>query len=300
MTRLSRRAFLSHAAIAGMASTTALGRFIDPIGRTRPSHLKLSLAAYSFRQELDFKAKKLDMFGFLDLCADLGLDGAEPTSYWFPPDADAGYFHRLKQHAFLLGLDISGTAIGNDFCLPPGPKRDENLASVRSWIDHAAEMDAPVIRVFGGNSQKGEDEEVTVARVVDGLNSVLPYAAEKGVALAIENHGGITANPETLLKIVRQVKADPGTFGVNLDTGNFHGDDPYADLAALAPYAINVQVKTEITPKGRKTEEADLSRLISILKDARYSGYIVLEYEAQEPARTAVPRYIKQLRGLIG
>ena len=291
----SRRTFLA----TTLAAMTVQARPIDPIGRTRPSHLKLSLAAYSLRDELDFKVKKMDMFGFCDYAADLGLDAVEPTSYWFPPNADAAYFHRLKSHAFRLGLDISGTAIRNDFCLPLGTKRDQDLAEVKAWIDKAAELSAPVIRVFGGTAPKGESDDSVITRVIAGIESVLPHAAEKGVALAIENHGGITLSPESLLKIVQGVKAPEGSFGVNLDTGNFHGADPYADLAKLAPYAINVQVKTEITKQGKKKEDADLARIISILRDAKYSGYVVLEYEAAEPARQAIPRHIKELRSLI-
>ncbi len=299
MPRVTRRAFLGGAASLALAGPPSLARAIDPIGRTRPSHLKLSLAAYSFRQELDFKAKKMDMFDFIDLAADLGLDGVEPTSYWFPPDSGSDYFHRLRQHAFRLGLDISGTAIRNDFCLPEGPKRDEDLAAVRGWIDRAAELSAPVIRVFGGTAPKGEDEAKVIERVIAGIESVLPHAADRGVALAIENHGGITNRPEQLLKIVRGVKAPRGCFGVNLDTGNFHGPDVYADLAELAPYALNVQVKTEISPQGQKKEDADLSRVVGILREAKYSGYVVLEYEAAEEARTAVPRHIKTLREIL-
>src|SRR5690349_17286175 len=114
MIRLSRRSFLAQSALAALGASVARSQPIDPIQRKHPSHLKLSLAAYSFRQELDFKAKKMDMFDFVDLAAGLGLDAVEPTSYWFPPDADAAYFHRLKLHAFRQGLDISGTAIRND------------------------------------------------------------------------------------------------------------------------------------------------------------------------------------------
>ena len=89
-------------------------------------------------------------------------------------------------------------------------------------------------------------------------------------------------------------------FGVNLDTGNFHGADPYADLAKIAPYAVNVQVKTEIAPAGGKKGDADLSREIAILRDAKYSGYVVLEYEAAEDPMVAIPRHIKTLRSLMG
>jgi sugar phosphate isomerase/epimerase len=97
------------------------------------------------------------------------------------------------------------------------------------------------------------------------------------------------------------VKAiDAPNFGVNLDTGNFRGADQYAEIAQLAPYAFNVQVKTELEHAGsRAHEEADLARLIGILRAARYSGYVVLEYEAAEDPLKAIPRHIKTLRQLI-
>ena len=193
---------------------------------------------------------------------------------------------------------MSGTSVGNNFCVPPGPARDKQMALVRTWIDRAAELDAPVIRIFAGTVPRGESEEVAAARAIEGIRASLPYAIEKGVTLALENHGGITATPAQLLKLVHAV--DSPNFGVNLDTGNFHGEDPYADLAELAPYAVNVQVKTEVSRQGQPKQEADLARFVSILRDARYSGYVVLEYEAKEDPAVAVPRYLKQLRSLIG
>src|SRR5271157_4112911 len=75
---------------------------------------------------------------------------------------------------------------------------------------------------------------------------------------------------------------------------------PYAEIAELAPYAVSVQVKTEIHRKGAGTnEEADLGRVIAILREARYAGYVVLEYEAAEDPLSAIPRHIKKLRELI-
>ena len=294
---MNRRTFLTAVAATPLAlAGSALA--IGPIGRTRPSHLKLSLAAYSFRQWLDLKVKKLDLFDFVNLCADYGLDGVELTSYYFPIDVTSDYLHKLKQHAFNLGLDISGTSVGNNFCLPKGPKLDEQHALVRTWIDRAAELDAPTIRIFAGQVPKGGDEDVAAVQTIEGINACLPYAIEKGVTLALENHGGITATPQQILRLVKGVNHP--NFGVNLDTGNFHGEDIYAELAELAPYAVNVQVKTEITPKGGKKIDADLGRVIKILRDAKYSGYVVLEYEAPEDAMVAVPRHLKTLRALIG
>ncbi len=300
---INRRQLLASAALAALAGPSALLRTASaggPIGRTRPSHLKLSLAAYSFRDSLAPRTGKptMDLFQFVELAADLALDGVELTSYYFPPDVDADYLHRLKQRAFTLGLDVSGTSVGNNFCVAPGPERDKQLALVRTWVDRAAELDAPVIRIFAGTVPRGETEEVAVARAIEGIKESLPYAAEKGVTLALENHGGITATPGQLLKLVQAI--DRPNFGINLDTGNFHGEDPYADLAQLAPYAVNVQVKTEVSAKGKAKEEADLSRVVGLLRDARYSGYVVLEYEAQEDPTVAVPKHIKKLRSLIG
>ena len=297
MQAATRRTFLRTTAAAAVMAATRPVSAIPPIGRTRPSHLKLSLAAYSYRQWLTAKPPKMDLFKFVDLCADLALDGTELTSYYFPPDAGPEYFHRLKQHAFTLGLDVSGTSVGNNFCVPEGPEREKQMALMKTWIDNAAELDAPVIRIFAGTVPRGDSEDAAVTRAIEGIKASLPYAAQKGVTLALENHGGITATPVQILKLVEAI--DAPNFGVNLDTGNFRTEDPYADLAKLAPYGVNVQVKTEIQRKGQKKEEADLAKVVNILREAKYSGYVVLEYEASEDAMTAVPRHIKTLRELI-
>ena len=157
-------------------------------------------------------------------------------------------------------------------------------------------MGAPVIRIFAGNVPKGDTEAAALDRCIVGINEAVRYAATKGVVLALENHGGITATPEQLLTIVRRVDPSPW-FGINLDSGNFRTSDPYGDLELIAPYAVNAQVKVAMAPNGMKTD-ADLSRIIEILKRANYRGYVVLEYEEDDP-HGEIPRYIQELRGLI-
>ncbi|MDB5340681.1 MAG: Xylose isomerase-like barrel [Planctomycetaceae bacterium] len=270
---------------------------LEPITRNGHSHMKLSLAAYSFRDQLGGDKPKITMLEFIDKCASYNLDGCELTSYWFPKEITPQYLNDIKQRAFRLGLDISGTAIRNDFCLAPGAERDQWLTHTKKWIDYAAAFGAPVIRVFAGVKPKDDMEAVAVDRCVEGLQESLKYAAEKGVFLALENHGGITATADQLLAIVKRL--DSPWLGINLDSGNFSsGGDPYEQLARIAPYAVNAQIKTEMKIDG-KNQPADLGRIVKILKDAHYRGYVVLEYEAAEDAEVAVPRALKELRGLI-
>src|SRR5690606_10217962 len=99
------------------------------------------------------------------------------------------------------------------------------------------------IRIFAGRIAKGSSEAEALDLCVAGIEESLKYAAQKGVILALENHGGITSTPDQLLAIVKRVSPSPW-FGVNFDSGNFRTDDPYGDLARIAPYAVNAQIKT--------------------------------------------------------
>ncbi|MSR58096.1 MAG: sugar phosphate isomerase/epimerase [Planctomycetaceae bacterium] len=294
----TRRQFLQVALAGGISvSLRGLAGAADPVKRNGKPHMKLGLAAYSYRDFLNGDKATMHLDDFVRLCADLNLDGTELTSYYFPKDFGDDYLIHLKQLTHRLGLDISGTAIANDYCLPAGPERDKTLAHTRKWIDNAALMGAPVIRIFAGTVPKDDTEPAAIERCAKGINEALEYAAVMGVCLALENHGGITATPEQMLKIIAGVKESPW-FGVNLDGGNFRTADPYADLAKIAPYAINVQIKTDIYPGG-KHEETDLPRVVKVLADADYRGYVVLEYEGKEDPRAAVPRHIETLRKLV-
>jgi len=118
-----------------------------------------------------------------------------------------------------------------------------------------------------------------------------------GVILALENHGGITSTVKELLTLVKAV--DHPLFAVNLDTGNFHTEDPYGDLAQIAPYAAVVQVKTEIQKKGKPKENVDYNRILDMLTKVNYQGYFILEYEAEEDPLVAIPREGEKLAQLI-
>lgn len=295
---IARRAFLAEAVgIAGFWATAGKSggkSVLSPLAR-RPSPFrnKLSLAAYSYRDLLNVKQPQMSLFEFVDECVAFGLEGTELTSYYFPEDVSDEFLRKLKLHCFRRGIDISGTAIGNDFGFPPGADRDKQLALTRRWIERAEILGAPVIRIFAGHHKPGIEPAESERLMVAGMEEACAYAGEHGVTLALENHGGPTATADGLLKFVEAVKSP--WFGVNLDTGNFHSDDVYGDLARVAPYAVNVQVKVSITEKGVK-QPVDFNRLAKVLQAAGYKGYVVLEYEEIEEPRGACKRYLESLR----
>lgn len=302
-----RRKFLtSLGAIAAAPALTGSSvlHAADPPKRSGEPLLKLSLAAYSFNKMFarrgtpDQIAKaEMTLEKFIDYGAEQQLGAVELTGYYFPKDITTEYLLSIRQRTHRLGLDISGTAIGNDFCLPEGEARDQQLQDCQDWIDYAAIMGAPAIRIFAGRVPKGDSEEAAIERCVEGINQSLDYAAKKGVFLALENHGGITATPAQMMKIIDAVKPSPW-FGVNFDSGNFSTDDPYRDLAIIAPYAVNAQIKVSMkSPEGKKYP-ADMPKIIGILKKAGYRGYVTLEFEETKPLEE-IPKYLKTLRELV-
>ena len=266
---------------------------IEPLNRTEP-YFKFSLAAYSYRQLLKANPPKLNLFDFVDDCASFGLQGTELTSYYFPREISHGYLRRLKRHCFRLGLDVSGTAVRNDFGLAPGPERDREIAHVKQWVNYAEILGAPVIRIFAGHAQDGHSPAKTHQLIVDGIRECCRYAGQHGVHLALENHGGPTSTASGLLEFVKDV--DSPWFGVNLDTGNFHSTDVYGDLARVAPYAINVQVKVVIAGPDKVKRPVNYSHLAQLLKAANYRGYVVLEYEESGNPRVECRSSLRDLR----
>jgi sugar phosphate isomerase/epimerase len=300
MSLTTRRAFLNSTAVVAAGSLAAAAPAIEPIRREGPTRMRLSLAAYSFRDVLQLRQgqqQQMTLDQFVDMSSAWPLDAVELTGYYFPRTTPE-YLASIKGHCTRQGLDISGSAVGNNFCVTNGLRLHREIASVKQWIEHTARMGGKTLRIFAGNVERNDTEERARGQVVEAIQECCTHAAQWGVYLALENHGGITSTSAQLLAIVRAVRSD--WFGVNLDTGNFHTADPYADMEQIAPYAVVVQMKTEISRAGAQAENADLRRLFGILRNVNYRGYVALEYEARPDPRTAVPAALREMRELCG
>ena len=251
--------------------------------------MRLGCAAYSYRDALTSGALSLEQF--VNLCADLGLDGVELTSYYFP-SLEREYLHQLKRHCFRRGMHILGTAVGSDFTQPDEAKRRAHVQMTKDWIDRSVVLGAPCIRVFAGPLPGGVAEDQAFSWALACLQECVEYGGQSGVAVALENHGGVTGAASQVLRFLDAL--DSPWFGLNLDFGNFQGD-PYDDFALLAPKAITTHAKVTSEVEGSR-REVDYTRVKAILDGASYKGYLSIEYEEPDDPQTGVPRFADALK----
>lgn len=306
---MRRRRFLtsSASALAVCTANPGLNTLIarEPIQRSGPPRFEIGLAAYSLRNYFSWKKGKpqtpsddgpaLDMVGFLDYCVSQKVDAAELTSYFFKPQANEKYFLDLKHAAFIRGLTISGTAIGNNFTVGKGPELDAEIAEAKRWLDRASILGAPHVRFFAGTGRQLDGNPERLKEATDALAQCAEHAAMHGIFIGVENHGNLT--PDHLLDIMKRI--DNPWIGINLDTGNFHSDHPYQDLEQCIEYAVNIQVKVSMKSPDGKKYPADMARIGEILRAGNYQGYVVMEYENENPYQE-IPLALTELGKALG
>ena len=244
----------------------------------------LSVNAYSFSDLLSAKDDRnkeqvYTLFNLLDWCASQNIKALDPTGYFFPtyPKVPSDeYLLKFKNRAAALGIAISGTGIRNNFASPDPAVRAAGVALAKEWIVAASKMGAPVLRLFAGEIPAGYEDkwEEVAGWMVDCYKECAAFAEPYRVKIGIQNHGDMLQTADQCLKVLKAV--DSKWVGLIVDTGNFKTDDPYKDIEAVAPYAINWQVKESPFGIGGK-EKTDYKRLAKILKKQGYKGYLPVE-----------------------
>jgi sugar phosphate isomerase/epimerase len=267
----------------------------EKVARTGGAKLKVGLNAYSFNEPLLKGEMSLDQL--LEFCAGQNLEAVDLTGYYFkgypqPPSDDVIY--HVKRRAFLLGLDISGTGVRNDFTYADEKKRKEDVQLVKNWIGVAAKLGAPVIRVFAGKQNVDAFTWDQVAEwMVKDIKECVEYGRQRGVMIGIQNHNDFIKTSDDALKILKMVNSE--WCGIILDTGSFRGPDPYAEIAKAAPYAINWQVKENIFI-GADQVKVDLKKLVGIIRGVGYRGYLPIETLGAGDPKEKVPAFLKLVR----
>lgn len=246
--------------------------------------MRLGCCAYSYRDALN--SGDLDLNGFLHKCVDMKLDGVELTAYYFK-DLSREALLDTKMKAYRMGLQVSGTAVGNAFTSPDADHRRSQVQMVLDWIDHSVTLGAPGLRVFAGSIHDGTTERQAFDWTVECLKECCARATDRGVMIALENHGGITSTAEQTLALLNAVGSD--WMGLNLDVGNFAGD-PYSQIERAASFAVTAHAK--VSAAG---SPLDFDRIVQILAKAGYCGYLNVEYEEPGDAGVGVPAFMEVL-----
>ncbi len=299
MRQFNSKNFISSIVLVLAIIQTAEVFAIEKIKRTEPSKVKIGQNCYSFNQPL--MAKTMTVEEMFRISASVGFEAADLTGYYFstypvvPSDEE---IYRYKKSAFLLGLDISGTGVRNDFTLSDPEKRKLEVQLVKDWIIVAAKLGAPVIRVFAG---KGVPEGFTRKQVVEwmvkDLQECADFGAQHGVMVGIQNHNDFLKTASDVEEILHQVKSE--WFGLILDIGSFRTTgNPYKEIEQVVPYAINWQIKETVFINNVETK-TDLKKIAAILKDSGYRGYIPIETLGAGDPTAKVTRFFGEVKEAV-
>ena len=312
--RITRRSFVARTTAGtvatGAAAVAAENRIADDNPPLRPN--RIGVSTYSFwRYHAD---QKLSIEQCIDEAARMGFDGVEILHVQMEDESN-DHLQRLKQRAFVNGLDLCGFSTHQGFVSPDSAVRQKNIDKTIHQIELAYKLGIPTMRINTGGwgTSKNFDElmankgiepplegyadEDGFPWVIDSIEKCLPTAEKCGVTLGLENHWGLGRTAAGVLRVIESI--DSPWLQATLDTGNFL-EDSYDQMEAMAPHAVLVQAKTYYGGGTWYTLDIDYDRVANILKQARFQGYISLEFEGKEDCRAAIPKSLELLRSAFG
>ncbi len=312
MKHLTRRSAVSSVIAGVAASAIPFGSSTFAADETKKAapkrRTRFAVSSYSFWQFKNEDLRPIETC--IDLAAEWGFDGVELLEMQMV-NKDNATLQKLKQRAFVNGLDLCGFSTHQGWVNPDASERKKNTQKTINSIEIAYKLGIPTMRVNTGRwGTSGNFDELMANRgieptlegyteddgykwVIDGLTECLPTAEKCGVTLGLENHWGLGRTPEGVMKIVRAI--DSPWLKTTLDTGNFL-EDPYDRLELMADDAVLVQAKTYYGGGMWYTLDLDYPRIARLLNKHSYNGYVSLEFEGKENPKTAIPKSLKMLQ----
>jgi len=282
MAQFNRRNFLTALPAISLARAVP---FSDDIPSKKGTRFRLSLNAYSFNDMLI--KKKISKDELLEFCANTGFD---------PSDAEIFGF---KRKAHELGIEISGTGVRNEFSYSDKTAFNKEMDTVMRWIEVAAKLGAPVLRIFTAKQYiTGDERKKVYTRIVYALDKCLEKAKAHGIILGIQNHNDFLRTADECHELIGALNSQ--WLGLVVDTGNFIAADPYEEIRKALPLAVNWQVKEKLLINGVQTP-MNLKRLCSIIQSSNYRGNIPIETLGMNDPVNEVPVfYGKVKKHLLG
>ena len=229
------------------------------------------------------------------------------NTFYFDKAENTSYLSELKQRADDHDVEsvlIMCDALGNLGDLDQGA-RIRAVENHYKWVNAAKYLGCHSIRVNAAGN--GTAEEVADA-AVDGLGRLAEYGAVEGINIIVENHGGYSSDGEWLTGVMKQVNND--YCGTLPDFGNFCVErsadgctnmyDRYKGMAELMPFAKGVSAKSHAFDANGNETASDYARIMQIVKDAGYTGFVGIEYEGSELTEFEGIRATKELLEKVG
>ncbi|QDU43998.1 Xylose isomerase-like TIM barrel [Symmachiella dynata] len=247
---------------------------------------EISLAQWSLHKML-FDGK-LDNLDFAKTTKEkFGINAVEYVNQFFKDKAkDMAYLGEMKKRASDLGVANVLIMIDGEGNLgdPDEAARIKAVENHYKWVDAAKFLGCHSIRVNARSDHKlSYGEQMVLA--ADGLRRLSEFGAEKKIGIIVENHGGLSSDGAWLAGVMKTV--DNPNCGTLPDFGNFRiGDgnmyDRYQGVAELMPYAKAVSAKSHDFDEQGNEIHTDYLRMMQIVLDAGYHGYVGIEYEGSK------------------
>lgn len=278
----NRRNFLRTTAAAA-AGTMFISPAFAGIGEKK-SRYKISLAEWSFHKALF--AKEMTNLDFPRVTRELGLEGVEYVNQFFKDKAkDEAYLAELKKITKNEGVENVLIMCDGEGMMghPEKSEREKTVDNHKKWVDAAAFLGCHSIRVNAGSRGEYEEQQKLAA---DGLRMLCEYGDTMKINVIVENHGGLSSNGEWLAGVMKMVDhkrvgtlPDFGNFIINRQTGEEF--DRYKGTELLMPYAKGVSAKSNVFNEQGDEANMDYYRLMQIVDDAGYKGFVGIEYEGR-------------------
>lgn len=288
----NRRQFIAaSAAGAAVAASSNPLSALEPVMPAQEKPLfEISLAQWSLHRAL--KSKKMDNLDFPKVAKqEFGISGIEYVNQFFKNKAEDGkYLADLKQRCGDHGVESILIMIDGEGALGDADKKKRKKAveNHHKWVAAAKFLGCHSIRVNAQSSGSYQDQ---VGLAAEGLASLSEYAKSIGINVLVENHGGLSSNGQWLAQVIRKVGMD--NCGTLPDFGNFAIQragrnrkeimyDRYLGMAALMPFAKAVSAKSRDFDKDGNETKTDFMKVMQIVLDAGYHGWVGIEYEGRE------------------
>ena len=284
----NRREFLKKSGLAllGMGIVPSLAANSETFFASKP-FFSISLAQWSLHQAL-FDKEMTNLEFPVRAKSDFGIDAVEYVSVFFDSTTDK-YVNELRRVCLDNDVDSFLIMVDNEGNLG-ATNKGERIKAVENhykWVEAAKLLGCQSIRV----NARGEGSRDEVAQAaVDGLGRLTGYGSTEGINVIVENHGGYSSDGEWLSGVIREVGSpycgtlpDFGNFKIS--DGNVY--DRYKGVKELMPYAKGVSAKSHVFNDEGDETNTDYYKMMKIVKDAGYRGYVGIEYEGKELSESA-------------